>query len=457
MSEWITVRSDQLQKIFWAKSVAVLGASTNPAKLGHIILRNIIEGGYDGSLYPINPNAHEVLGLTAYTDLLSIPTDVDLVVFVVPGPMIPTLLEQAKEKKAGGAIVISGGFREVGNDALEHEVLVTARRCSIRMIGPNCQGFTFRPNKLCASWPLITRRGSIAIISQSGTIAATLAGWAEQDSVGVSGVVSLGNQADLCEIDFIQAFGEDVETKVIVMYIEGVKYGRQFMDTVTQINKPIIVLKSGRTPSGEKAAASHTKSMAGRDDVFSGICEQAGIIRAATIEEAYDFAKGFNSIPAPLGNRLLIITSSGGSGILAVDVAENHGLRILSLEAMLKEDLRKSKLPHARVIGNPIDLTGDASIADYLEVLRVCETRDAADMYLIIFGDPIAGAAEGIKKATQQYKKPLGICYLGGGTVQSDELKNFSDLELPVFPTPERATRLLAALYHRQSLKENYP
>lgn len=445
-----------LKPIFWARSVAVVGASTNPAKLGHIITKNILEGGYAGKIYPINPSSDSILGLTAYPNLDSVPGDVDLVVFCIPGNLIPGLMTSAAAKNVRGAIVISGGFREIGNTELESELIESAKANGIRLIGPNCQGVNFTPNRLCASWPLFTKTGSLAVISQSGTVAATLAGWAEEEGIGISGVVSLGNQIDLCETDFLQVFGEDEQTKVIAMYIEGVKNGPRFMEAAHQTNKPIIVLKSGRTPSGEKAAASHTKSLAGRDDVFSGVCQQLGIIRAATIEELYDFAKGFTSLPLPAGNRIMIITSSGGSGILAVDTAEEGRLQIPSLNPELAANLRRSSIPASAVIGNPLDLTGNAASEDYLETLKIAEQADFADIYLMIFGDPIPGSAEKLANVMERSQKPIGICYLGGGQVQAEELNKFHQRRIPVYPTPERAARLLAALYGKKTLLSNH-
>ena len=447
MSEFEQTSRVDLHRLLWARSVAVVGASSNPAKLGHIILRNILQGGFLGQVYPINPTATSVLGLPAFPNLDSVPDEIDLVIFCVPGTLIPDLLEQAKRKNSIGGIVISGGFREIGNLDLEKNLIDKAKKLGIRLIGPNCQGIIFTPNHLCASWPLIDRRGPIAVISQSGTIAATLAGWAADDEIGISGVISLGNQVDLCETDFMQMFAQDPETLVIAMYIEGVKNGRRFFEQAKKIDKPILILKSGRTSSGERAAASHTKSLAGSDEVFSGVCQQAGIFRTQSIEDLYDLAKGFASLPLPKGNRLMVLTSSGGSGILAVDVADENGLCIPPLSSGIIQDLKNAQLPSAMVIGNPLDLTGDATADDYQKVLAIAETHQQTDLYLFIFGDPIPRAAELLGETLSHLKKPAVVCYLGGGQVQEDEVKQFHAWKVPVFSTPERATRALAAVY----------
>lgn len=449
MSEKSNRVAADTHSLFWARSIAIVGASNNASKLGHTITRNIIDGGFQGRIYPINPSGGQIVGLDSYPDLASVPGDIDLVVFCVPGHMIVPMLEQAAQKNAAGVIVISGGFREVGNTALEKDLVETARRYNLRVIGPNCQGILFAPNKLCATWPLIQTPGSMAIISQSGTVAATLAGWAEKEGFGVSGVVSLGNQADLCETDFIEHFCNDEQTKVIALYIEGVKDGRRFMAAVRSSPKPVVILKSGRTPGGEKAAASHTKSLAGRDDVFTGICRQVGALRADTVEELYDFAKAFTAPRLPEGNQMMILTSSGGSGILAIDVAERRGMSVASLLPATAERLRESAIPSAAVISNPLDLTGSALSEDYRVAFEQIEKDQPADAYLLIFGDPIAGSAEKIGRFFQESSKPLAICYLGGGEVEEQELKLFHQMKIPVYPTPERAAAVLAALHQK--------
>jgi acyl-CoA synthetase (NDP forming) len=226
---------------------------------------------------------------------------------------------------------------------------------------------------------------------------------------------------------------------------------------VTQeIKKPIVVLKSGRTPGGVKAAASHTKSLAGSDQVFSGICDQFGITRVNTTEELYDVARGFPAYAPPTGSRLMIITSSGGSGILAVDAAENFGLTIPALSTENKETFRKSEIPGHAVIGNPLDLTGSVLSADYLEALKISENNDLGDMYLLIFGDPIPGSAQMMTPVIKEMKKPVGVCYLGGGSQQVEETQHFQENHIPVYPTPERAVSFLARLYQRGQWLKNH-
>src|SRR4030042_2331292 len=221
---------ERIDKIFKAKSITVVGASSNPEKTGHIIMKNIIDGGFKGQIYPINPKSSEILGLRCYTSLAEIPVSkIDLVIIVVPANFVPKVIEDAAKKQVACAVVISGGFREAGNEGLEASVVETAKKYGIRFIGPNCQGITYTSNNLCAAWPLMKSKGNMAIISQSGTVGAAFAGWAEEDGLGVSSFVSLGNKSDIDEIDLIKYFSFDQSTKVIGIYLEGVKNGQTFM------------------------------------------------------------------------------------------------------------------------------------------------------------------------------------------------------------------------------------
>jgi acyl-CoA synthetase (NDP forming) len=433
-----------LEQLFWAKSVAVVGASTNPSKLGHVILKNIINGGYEGRVYPVNRAGGTLLDLPVYKNLNSIPGDLDLCVMVVPANFAPELIVEGAKKGAKGAVVISGGFREAGNEALEQALVDTARANGVRLIGPNCQGFNFLPNRLCVSWPLITARGAMAIISQSGTVAAALAGWCQDEHIGCSGIVSLGNQADLCETDFIEFFLGDASTQVICLYIEGVKNGRRFIQVCKGAIKPIVVLKSGRTPGGERAAITHTRSLMGKDAVFTGVCRQTGIVRVDTIESLYDLAKSVITIKPPSGNRLMIISSSGGAGIMAVDRAEMLGLEIPELPEELKQELRNGEFPRNMIINNPLDLTGDALAEHYARVAKIIDRYYVADSLLLIFGDPIPGAADALVGLKDKLGGSFCVSYLGGGEIEKEEVNSLLSRGISVYRTPERAVQALA-------------
>jgi acyl-CoA synthetase (NDP forming) len=443
-----------MDRFFNARTVAVVGASTNPDKLGHVILANILAGGFTGHVYPINPKEKKILGTPVYSSMDDIPEKLDLVVIVVPAALVPGVLRQAAAKGAGAAIIISGGFREAGRIDLEKELLEISVETGIRLVGPNCQGINYIPNKLCASWPLITMQGNMAVISQSGTVAATLSGWAEEEGWGISTAVSLGNQIDVNETDLIYTLAGDDNIKSIALYLEGAKDGRKFLDASENLiaKKPLIVLKSGRTAGGQRAAASHTKSLAGRDEIFDAACRQSGVVRANDIESLYDMSKALASLQMMGGNRLMVITSSGGSGILAVDNAEMHGLFVPSLPVGTVEKLRQAEIPPNATLANPLDLTV-ATAQEYKNALQVLVQEDLADLYLLIFGDPIPGAAGTAEWLRQQVGPRVAVAYLGGGLVEKEERIKLHQAGIPVFPTPERAVVALGSVVWLQKYK----
>jgi len=446
--------SSNMDSFFTARTVAVVGASTNPEKLGHVILANILSGGYTGHVYPINPKEKEILGITALPSIDEIPEKLDLVVIVIPAALVPGVLRQAAAKGAGAAIIISGGFREAGRIDLEEELLAISAETGIRLVGPNCQGINYIPNKLCASWPLITKGGSMAVISQSGTVAATVAGWAEEESWGISTAVSLGNQIDVNETDLINALGNDDNIKSIALYLEGAKDGRKFLAAAEKLmaKKPLIVLKSGRTAGGQRAAASHTKSLAGRDEIFDAACRQSGVVRANDIESLYDMSKALASLSYSGENRLMVITSSGGSGILAVDNAEKHGLFVPPLPEAVVADLRQADIPANATLANPLDLTV-ATAQEYKNALKILVKEDLADFYLLIFGDPIPGAADTAAWLREQIGSRVAVAYLGGGLIEKEERIMLHQAGIPVFPTPERAVVALGSVAWLQKYK----
>lgn len=438
----------KLDRIFKAESIAVVGASANPEKTGHIIMKNIIDGGFKGRIYPINPKSSEILGLRCYTSIVEIPVNkIDLVIIVVPAKFVPKVLEDAAKKQVACAVVISGGFREAGNDDLEASVVETAKKYGVRFIGPNCQGVTYTPHNLCAAWPLMKAKGNMTIISQSGTVAAAFAGWAEEDNLGLSSFISLGNKSDIDEIDLIKYFSLDNSTKVIGIYLEGVKDGQAFMKVSRKIvsKKPIVAIRPGRTKKGSIAAQSHTKSIAGDYKIFDAACKQVGIVKADTVYELYDFSKILSLCKVPKGNRCLIITSSGGSGILATDIAERNGVDILNLKEETKTALSDILPPHC-IIGNPLDLTGDTNAERYYEVVKKLKSADYIDIVLLIFGDPIPNAADFAKRMKEEVSQEIVACYVGGGDIQEKEILNLHKAGIPTFPTPERAMRAIFAL-----------
>ena len=440
--------------IFNAKSIAVVGASNKADKTGHIVLKNLIDGGYSGKIYGINPKAQEILGCKCFPSLLDVPDTIDLAVIIIPAAFVKDVIEQCGEKGVKGVVIISGGFREIGNADLEAEMVQEAKKQGVRIIGPNCQGITYTPNNLCASWPLMDAKGEMAIISQSGTVGAAFAGWADDDRLGLSSFVSLGNKSDIDEIDLMQYFLTDRYTGAIGIYVEGVKDGRAFMKIgrETAAKKPVVILRPGRTEKGRAAAQSHTQSVAGDHQVFDAAVKQIGAIKAESVYDLYDFTKILALGGKPGGNRCVVLTSSGGSGIIATDVAENLGVDIVPLDENTKDALRGS-LPSHCVVGNPLDLTGDTNAERYYTAVEQLKNNDYIDIILLIFGDPIPGAAEWAQRIKQETDKEVVACYLGGGKMQVEEMGRLHAVGVPVFPTPERAMRAINALVEYSTKK----
>jgi acyl-CoA synthetase (NDP forming) len=432
-----------LEPIFSPKSVAVIGASTAPGKLGHDILANLKNGGFPGPLYPINPKADEILGLKVYKAITDTPATPELAVVVIPAKIVAPTLEQCAEKGVKAAIIITGGFAEAGPDGerLQDELAQVVRQTGLRVIGPNCQGVNMPHESMCASWPLITTRGRIAFASQSGTVGAAFLDMAAAEHLGVSGFVSLGNRVDVDEAEVLMYFNRDPHTQVIALYLEGVKRASYFLDALREAEKPVVILKAGRTTQGSKAAESHTKSMAGTDAIYEALFEKFRVYRADNLEELFDFAKALAYLPRPRGRRLMITTSSGGAAILAIDEAEKNGLTVPEPNPILQERLREM-LPAHCAVGNPVDLTGDAISTPDLYKQVMDKTRDEYDTQVVIFGDPIPKAAGQVTPGASEL-----VVFLGGAEVEREERQKFYSAGIPVFPTPERGIKALAQFF----------
>ncbi|MFA7465626.1 MAG: acetate--CoA ligase family protein, partial [Syntrophales bacterium] len=427
-----------LDAIFQPGSVALIGASGTPGKLGYDILYNLIHAGFEGPIFPINPKADQLLGLTAFKDIGSTPSPADLAVIVIPSRMVNDAVEQCGKAGVKAAIIVTGGFAEAGHEGelLQEELARTGRKYGVRLIGPNCQGVNSPHHKLCASWPLLTTRGGMAFIAQSGTVGAALMDWASEEEIGVSVFVSLGNRADVDESDCINYFNRDPNTRVISLYVEGVKRPAAFMQALAEARKPVVVLKSGRTARGRVAAESHTKSMAGSDEIYNAIFSRFRVHRADTLEELYDFSKALAYMKKPPGKRLLHISSSGGAAILAIDEADKLGFVSPAPGAALVERLRRFLPAHCGT-SNPIDLTGDAITDPSLYSKVIAEAKSEFDASVVIFGDPIHGASDIVTGENEV------IVFCGGADVEREESRLMHRKGIPVYRTPERGIKAL--------------
>ncbi len=433
------------------QSVAVIGASRDPRKVGYQILRNLKEAGFEGPLYPVNPKAAEILGLKCYKDVSELPETPDLAVVVVPAAAVPATIRTCGEKGIHAAIVISAGFKEVGAEgaALEEELVATARTYGVRIVGPNCLGIMATPSKLNASFGSMPLPGSIGMISQSGALITGILDMAQGQGIGFSAVVSIGNKADVDEEEFIRALAEDRHTRVIVGYLENILQGERFMRTAERVvaEKPILVVKAGRTAAGARAASSHTGSLAGREAAYECAFRRCGVIRAQTIEQLFDMAVLFAEQPLPQGDRFAVITNAGGPGIMAADACESYGLTFARLSEETEKKLSEF-LPPAANIHNPVDVLGDSGAERYAKSLELVLADPGVDVVLVLLTpqavtDPM-GTAQAIVRSAEKSTKPVVACFVGDKEVKQ-AVQFMRGKGVPVYQEPYRAVAAIKA------------
>ena len=415
-----------LESFFNPKSVAIVGASRQKSKVGYEILANMMGAGYKGEIYPVNPQADTIEGLKCYPDLESIKKVPELVIIVVPAKIVPAIMQQCAKVGTRAVIIITAGFKEVGKEGreLEEQVSQTARQAGIRVIGPNCLGVIVPANKLNASFGGdLPAAGSIAYLSQSGALLAAIFDIANASGIGFSKLISIGNKADVGELDVIKDLSSDKDTKVIAGYLESITDGDAFVRQAEQIShiKPILLIKSGGTQAGAKAASSHTGSLAGSETAYESAFERAGIIRCDSIKQQFDYAQAFANQPLPAGPRVAVITNAGGPGIMAADSIEQRGLTFAKLN---DETVRKleSELPQAANLYNPIDVLGDALADRYEFALNVVLDDPNVDIVLVLLTPQAmteaAATAEVIVNISRQKPlKPILTCFLGAKKV----------------------------------------
>ncbi|WP_022855270.1 acetate--CoA ligase alpha subunit [Thermodesulfobacterium thermophilum] len=415
-----------LDFIFKPESIAVVGASEEEKKIGHIILKNLLTQGYAGKLFPINPKRKEILGLKCYPSVSAVGEKIDLAVIVVPAKVVPSVIKDCGEAGVKGVVVITAGFKETGEEGakLEREILDLIKKYGIRMVGPNCLGVINTELGINATFaPELPPKGRVSFFSQSGALGVALIDWAIGSGFGFGKFVSFGNKADLNETDFLEYFGEDEDTDIILGYIEDVKDGKRFIEVAKRVakKKPVILIKSGATEAGARAASSHTGALAGSDRAFTEAFRKAGVIRVEGIKELFEVAEVFKSGKFPSGEKLLIVTNAGGPGIIAADTAEKNGLKLYPMSKESIEYLAE-KLPPTAALYNPVDVIGDATSERYMVVLERAVVDPNVDGVCVILTPQAMTDVENVAKImlekSKETEKPFVGCFIGGPKVR---------------------------------------
>jgi len=363
----------QMNRIMKPKAVAVIGASAENGKIGNSVMKNLINGGYKGEIYPIHPKADEIMGKKVYKSVKDIPGEVDIAVFAIPASLVAGALIECGEKKVVGAILIPSGYAETGNVKGQEEIQAIGQKYGIRLMGPNIYGFYYTPANLCATFcTAYDVKGGAALSSQSGGIGMAIIGFSRSAKMGVSAIVGLGNKSDIDEDDLLTFFEQDDNTKIIAQHCEDLKDGRAFAEVAKRVSKkkPIVVLKAGRTSAGAKAASSHTGALAGNDKIYEDVFNQSGVIRARSLRDMLDFARGIPILPTPKGENVVIITGAGGSGVLLSDACIDNNLKLMVIPPDLDAAFRKF-IPPFGAAGNPVDITGGEPPITYVNTVKL--------------------------------------------------------------------------------------
>jgi acetyl coenzyme A synthetase (ADP forming)-like protein len=361
-----------MQRIMNPRSVAVIGASAEDGKIGNSVMKNLINGGYQGEIYPVHPKASEILGRKAYPSVRDVAEEIDVAVFAIPAKFCAAAMEEVGQKKIPGAVMIPSGFAEIGEQALQDELLAVARKHNVRVMGPNIYGFYYTPQNLCATFCTpYDVKGKVALSSQSGGVGMSIIGFSRSTKMGVSAIVGLGNKSDLDEDDLLTYFEQDDNTQVIAMHCEDLKDGRSFAEVASRVSrkKPVVMLKAGRTALGARAAASHTGALAGNDKIYDDVLRQCGVVRAKSLNDLLQFARGLQVLPNPKGENVVIITGAGGSGVLLSDACVDNGLWLMKMPPDLDTAFRKF-IPPFGAAGNPVDITGGEPPTTYANTIR---------------------------------------------------------------------------------------
>jgi len=443
-----------LESFFSPKSVAIVGASRQPGKVGYEILVNMKQAGYEGKLWPVNPNAQDIEGIACFKSLEAIGEKPELVIVIVPARFVPDVMKECAKVGAKSVIIITAGFKEVGEEGrkLEQEVLKIARAAGIRIIGPNCLGVITPAHKVNASFggdlPAV---GSIGYLSQSGALLAAILDMANANGIGFSKLASIGNKADVNELHLIEAFGMDKDTRVIAGYLENITEGNKFVREAEVIShrKPILLMKSGGTAAGAAAASSHTGSLAGAEEAYESAFARSGIIRCDSIKSQFDYAQAFATQPLPNGPSVAVITNAGGPGIMAADAIEQEGLTFARLADATMEKLAAG-LPAAANVHNPVDILGDALADRYEFAMDLVMGDPNVDTVLVLLTpqamtEARATAEAIVKIAKAKGGKPVLACFLGATKV-NDGVRVLRAGDIPQYDSPESAVKTIKVM-----------
>ena len=441
-----------LESLLYPNSVAVMGASRTPGKVGYEIATNLIDSEFGGDIVPVNPSGGELHGHKVYTTLEEYGKPIEMSVIAVPTAAVKEAVVSSLRAGAKSVVIVTAGFREVGEEGarLEQEIAELCRASGARLMGPNCLGLINTHHNMNASFGrFMPNRGGISVLSQSGALCTAILDWAASRKMGLATLLSIGNKADLDEIDFLAAFADDEETKVIMGYLESIGSGDEFVrvaETVAAI-KPVVILKAGTTSAGSKAASSHTGALAGADIAYGAAFKRAGVIRADTFESLLDFAMALAMQPIPKGDRTAIITNAGGPGAMAADAVELAGMHVASLHPTTAYSLR-GKLPAAASVGNPIDVLGDADPERYADALEAAQSDSEVDAIIVILTpQAMTKPLETARAITAciNGEKPVLASFMGGADVMPGR-EELVAASLPDYPSPERAVAALKAM-----------
>jgi acyl-CoA synthetase (NDP forming) len=475
----------KLDAFFNPKSVAVIGATKKVDKAGHVIFKNLAtnkqRGVFKGELYPVNPGEDSILGFKCYKTLSNVPGEIDLIVVIVPAKFVPSVMEEAVTKKVKTAVIITAGFKEIGNKELEDQVIAIAAKGGIRILGPNCLGVYYSKTGIDTLFlpemktlttgeeVVATPRplpGNIAMITQSGAFGSAALDYLTGRQMGVSKFVSFGNKSDVSESDILNYLLHDKETKVILVYLEDVKGGREFIKIAKKVTlkKPVVVIKSGRSSAGARAAASHTGAIAGSDKVYEAAFEQCGVIRAHSMEEFFDIGKALAMQPPAIGRNIGILTDAGGPGVMTVDELETQGLTAEHFDKETDEKFeqlkKEGKILQIAATHNPVDLTGSVTDDQFTLSADIMFQDKQTDGIILLGLHHMPGLKEkyieDIAKLSEIYTKPIVMVDIGETEMALYTRSRFDRLGVPSFESPEDAARAMKALvWYGEYLKKN--